>query len=97
MTYASIFSLKYGNAKAYLYLKRSGASIVAVGCICAANGHPLKDLGKFVHHRVPLFLEGLLEKHFDRISCSLIFIFFPHVRASGFAKNILQRFNQIDP
>jgi hypothetical protein len=35
---------------------------VVVGCICTASGHPLKDLGKVVHHRVPLFLEGLLEK-----------------------------------
>jgi hypothetical protein len=72
-------------------------SRVASGCRCTASQNPLKNLGKVVHHRVPLFLEGLLEQHFDRISYSLIFLFFPHGRSSGFARLISQRFNQIEP
>ena len=38
---------------------------------------------KIVHHRVPLFLEGILEQDFDRISCSLVFLSFRHGGSSG--------------
>jgi len=48
--------------------RRSGASRVAARCGCPADGQPLKDLWKVIHHRVPLFLEGFLEQYFDRIS-----------------------------
>ena len=69
-------AFKYGNIKFYLYLEGSGASRVAVGCRCAVGGQPLKDLSKVIHHWVPLFLEGLLDQYFERISCSLFFLFF---------------------
>ena len=89
-------SFKYMNVKVDLYLERSGASRVVVGCRCAIDAQSLKDLGKFIHHCVPLFLEGLLEQYFDRISYSLIFLFVPRGRPWGFARLFLQRFNQID-
>ena len=47
---------------------------MVVGCRGAVGGQLLKDLIKVIHHRIPLFLEGLLEQYFDRISCSLVFL-----------------------
>ena len=90
-------AFKYRNLKFYLYLEGSGTSGVAVGCRCTVGGKSLKDLRKFIHHCVPLFLKGLLKQYFDRISCSLVFLFFRHGRSSGFVRLSLQGFNQIEP
>ena len=65
-------------------------------CRCAVGGQPLKDLGKFIHHHVPLFLEGLLDQDFDKIFCSLVFLSFRHVGSSRFARLILEGCNQIE-
>ena len=70
-------AFKYRNFKFYLCLQGNGTSKVVIGCRCTIGGQPLKDLNKVIHHRIPLFLEGLLEKYFDRISYSLIFILSP--------------------
>ena len=90
-------ALKYGNVKVYVYLEMSGTSRVATGWRCASGGYSLKDLGNVIHHHVPLILKVLLEQYFDKIFCSLAFLSFRHGRPSGFARLILQRFNQIDP
>ena len=80
-----------------MYLEGSGTSRVAVGCKYIVSGQSLKDLRKLIHHHIPLFLEGLLKQHFDRIYCSLIFPLFHQGRSSGFARLILHGFNQIEP
>jgi hypothetical protein len=57
----------------------------------------LKDLREAVHHRVPLSLERFFEQDFDGISCPLVFLLVRHGRPSGFARLVLQRFNQFKP
>jgi hypothetical protein len=42
-----------------------------------------QDVGKILHHFVPLSPESLLKQHINIISCSTIFIFFHHVRFLG--------------
>jgi hypothetical protein len=41
-------------------------------------GQALKDVGKILHHFVPLSRESLLKQQIDRIVCSVIFLFFRH-------------------
>jgi len=60
------------NVEVDLYLEGGGAS--ARG-ICVTCWYPLKDLHETIHHLVPLLSEGFLKKHFERISCPVIFIF----------------------
>jgi hypothetical protein len=38
----------------------------------------LKDVGKILHHFVPLSRESLLKQQIDRIVCSVVFLFFRH-------------------
>jgi hypothetical protein len=38
----------------------------------------LKDVGKILHHFIPLSRESLLKQQIDRIVCSIVFIFFCH-------------------
>jgi hypothetical protein len=43
-----------------------------------AIGRHLKDVGKILHHFVPLSRESLLKQQTDRIVCSVDFLFFRH-------------------
>jgi hypothetical protein len=38
----------------------------------------LKDVGKIIHHFIPLSRESLLKQQIDRIICSVLFLFFHH-------------------
>jgi hypothetical protein len=38
----------------------------------------LKDVGKILHHFIPLSRESLLKQQIDRIVCSIVFLFFCH-------------------
>jgi hypothetical protein len=58
----------------------------------------LKDVGKILHHFVPLSRESLLKQQINRIVCSVIFIFFHHGGFLGHARAIfLKRDNIRDP
>jgi len=56
-----------------------------------------EDLGKVFHHCVPLSLEGFFEQYFDKISYPLVFLYIRHGRSLGFARLVLERFNQFKP
>jgi hypothetical protein len=43
-----------------------------------AIGQAFKDVGKILHHFVPLSRESLLKQQIDRIVCSVDFLFFRH-------------------
>lgn len=51
---------------------------------------------RIIYHLIPLSLEGLFKKQFDRISYSLVFVFFYHVNLSRLMKTILQLFKQFE-
>jgi hypothetical protein len=51
-------------------------------------GKALKDVGKILHHFIPLSRESLLKQHINRIFCSVIFIFFRHGGFLGCARVI---------
>jgi hypothetical protein len=38
----------------------------------------LKDVGKILHHFIPLLRESLLKQQIDRIVCSIVFLLFRH-------------------
>jgi hypothetical protein len=46
-------------------------------------GSPPKDLHETIHHLVPLLCEGFLNQQFERISCTIIFLFSYHERSLG--------------
>jgi hypothetical protein len=56
----------------------------------------LKDVGKILHHFVPLSRESFLKQQIDRIVCSVVFLFFRHggflgcVRAIVFKRDKLE-------
>jgi hypothetical protein len=54
-----------------------------------AIGKVLKDVGKILHHFVPLSRESLLKQQTYRIGCSVIFIFFRHGGFLGHARAIV--------
>jgi hypothetical protein len=47
----------------------------------------LKDVGKILHHFIPLSRESLLKQQINRILCSVIFIFFHHGGFLGHARD----------
>ena len=54
----------------------------------------LKDVGKILHHFVPLSREILLKQHVNRILCSVVFLVFPHGGFLGHARVIVfKRYN----
>jgi hypothetical protein len=53
---------------------------------------PSKDLRKFFHHFVPLSHEGFLEQLIERISSSIISLFFSHgMSHEGFFEQLIER------
>jgi hypothetical protein len=51
----------------------------------------LKDVGKILHHFIPLSRESLLKQQINRIFCSIIFIFFHHGGFLGHAREFSSR------
>jgi hypothetical protein len=56
----------------------------------------LKDVGKILHHFVPLSRESLLKQQIDRIVCSVVFIFFRHGGFLGCARAIVFKRDKIE-
>jgi hypothetical protein len=56
----------------------------------------LKDVGKILHHFVPLSRESLLKKQFNRIVCSVIFLFFHHGGFHGNVKAIVFKRDKLE-
>jgi hypothetical protein len=56
----------------------------------------LKDVGKILHHFVPLSRESLLKQHINRIVCSVIFIFFFHGGFLGHVREIVFKRDKLE-
>jgi hypothetical protein len=56
----------------------------------------LKDVGKILHHFVPLSRESLLKQQINRIFCSVIFIFFIHGGFLGRARVIFLKRDKLE-
>jgi hypothetical protein len=56
----------------------------------------LKDVGKILHHFVPLSHESLLKQQIDRIVCSIVFIFFHHGEFLRRAREIVFKRDNIE-
>jgi hypothetical protein len=56
----------------------------------------LKDVGKILHHFVPLSRESLLKQQINRIFCSIIFIFFHHGGFLGCARDIFLKRDKLE-
>jgi hypothetical protein len=56
----------------------------------------LKDVGKILHHFVPLSRESLLKQQIDRIVCSVIFLFFHHGGFLGHARAIVFKRDKLE-
>jgi hypothetical protein len=48
----------------------------------------LKDVGKIIHHFIPLLRESFLKQQIDRIVSSVVFIFFHHGGFIGVVQEI---------
>jgi hypothetical protein len=56
----------------------------------------LKDVGKILHHFVPLSRESLLKQQIDRIVYSIVFLFFCHGGFLGHARVIFFKRDKIE-
>jgi hypothetical protein len=59
-------------------------------------GQALKDVGKILHHFVPLSRESLLKQQINRIFCSVIFLFFHHGGFLGRARVIFLKRDKLE-
>jgi hypothetical protein len=56
----------------------------------------LKDVGKILHHFVPLSRESLLKQQINRIFCSVVFLFFRHGGFLGRARAIFLKRDKLE-
>jgi hypothetical protein len=56
----------------------------------------LKDVGKILHHFVPLSRESLLKQQINRIFCSIVFLFFHHGGFLGCAREIVLKRDKLE-
>jgi hypothetical protein len=59
-------------------------------------GKALKDVGKILHHFIPLSRESLLKQQIDRIVCSIVFIFFRHGGFLGHVRDIVFKRDKLE-
>ena len=77
-----------------MYLERLGTSkVVAWWRLACCYRQDLKEVGKILHHFIPLSRESLLKQHINIIICSIIFLFFHH---GGFLGRVREIFFKTD-
>jgi hypothetical protein len=56
----------------------------------------LKDVGKILHHFVPLSRESFLKQQINRIICSVVFLFFHHGGFLGRVREIVFKRDKLE-